>query len=79
MNASKTLDNDGSSSQVSRFQSCMLPAAPFPVVLIPYYHPWHSFCLEREGGWREEERREEGKGVDEGGGERGRGGRRGKG
>ena len=74
MNAGKALDNDGSSSQVSRFQSCMLPAAPFPVVLIPYYHPWHSFCLEREGGWREE-----GNGVKEGGGKRVEGGRRGKG
>ena len=43
----KTLDNDCSSSKMSRLKSCMFPTASFTIVLISDNNPFYSFCLQR--------------------------------
>ena len=45
MNACKTLDNDGCSSEVSWLQGGMLPAAPLTIVGIPNDHPGYATGL----------------------------------
>lgn len=41
----KALDDDGSSSQVSRLQGSVLPAGPLSVILISNHHPVHCTGL----------------------------------
>lgn len=49
VDSGKALDDNGSSSQVSRLQGGMLPAGPFSIVLISNYHPVHSTGLSYTG------------------------------
>lgn len=48
MYSGKALDNDGSASQVPRLQGCMLPAAPFSIVLVSNNNPRSSLGLQEE-------------------------------
>lgn len=48
VDTSKALDNDCSSSKMSRLKGCMLSTASFTVVLISDSNPLYSFCLSKK-------------------------------
>ena len=39
MDACEGLDNDGTATQVARFQGSMLPGAALAIIVVPNYHP----------------------------------------
>ena len=52
MDACKALDDDGCSSEVSRLQGGMLPAAPLTIVGVPNDHPGYITGLTVAGNWK---------------------------